>query len=289
MTKPRIAVLGLGIMGHGIADNFVENGYDVTVWNRSPEKTRDLADKGASVADTPAKAAQGADIVFDVTASDESSRYVFCDENDGIFSVATADQTLITCATLTIAWTLELAGMCAARDIAFFDMPMTGSRAGAESGNLTLLTGGDKEKLAEIRPTLEAIACDVPYFGEASSGMKIKLVLNAIQAAHVILFGDAMRQAAAIGLDTATTGELLSTKPGGVPTAQAWNSFQNPPEQTNFSVNWILKDLIYAREMLDETDFQAPINPTILDHCIDVYQRAADAGHGDSDWTIVNA
>ena len=289
MTKPRIAVLGLGIMGHGIADNFVENGYDVTVWNRSPEKTRDLADKGASVADSPAKAAQNADIIFDVTAGDESSRYVFCDEHDGIFSVATSAQTLITCATLTIAWTQELAQMCADKNITFFDMPMTGSRTGAESGNLTLLTGGDEDKLNELRPTLEAIAGDVQYFGEAGNGMKFKLVLNAIQAAHVIAFGDAIRQANAVGLDTNATGELLGVKPGGVPTAQASNSFINPPEQTNFSVNWILKDLKYAREMLAETNFKAPISPTILEHCIDVYQKAADAGLGDKDWTIVNA
>jgi 3-hydroxyisobutyrate dehydrogenase-like beta-hydroxyacid dehydrogenase len=118
--------------------------------------------------------------------------------------------------------------------------------------------------------------------------MKYKLILNAIQAAHVIAFGDAMRQAKAVGLDSKVVGENIAIKPGGYPTQMSWNNFQLPPEKTNFSVKWILKDLKYAKAMLEEHRFKAPVSTTILDVSIAVLQKAEDEGHGDEDWTIVN-
>lgn len=288
MTKPKIAVLGLGIMGRGIALNFLKNGYEVSVWNRSIEKTVEFTALSASVAATPAIAAENADIIFDVTANDESSKYVFCDESEGVLSYAKDSAVLITCATLTVGWTLELAALCEKQGLVFFDMPMTGSRAGSESGNLQLLVGGDKEKFLEIEEHLEAISCDRPYFGAAGNGMKFKLILNAIQAAHVVAFGDAMRQAKAAGVDMDAAGSFLNEKPGGYPTQMSWKLFQDPPSKVNFSVKWILKDLIYAREMLEESGFSNSVSPAILDVSISVLQRAADSGLGDEDWTVVN-
>lgn len=289
MTKPRIAILGLGIMGRGIALNYLKNDYEVVVWNRSQHKAVELEQFGATCAQTPAIAAMNTDIIFDVTANDESSQYVFCDEDNGVIANANRNSILITCATLTISWTLKLAKLCKENGFTFFDMPMTGSRAGAESGNLNLLVGGDKAKFEEIQEHLVPISSDRPYFGEAGNGMKFKLILNAIQAAHVIAFGDAMRQAQAVGVDLEATGSFISEKPGGYPTQMSWNNFQNPTSSTNFSVKWILKDLKYAKEMLSDFNFAEPIAPTILDASIARLQSAADAGHGDQDWTIVNS
>ena len=85
----KIAVVGLGIMGHGIADNFLKNGYELTVWNRSPEKAQDLVGRGARLATTVAEAVESADIVFEVTANDESSRGLWLGEN-GIIAHANA-------------------------------------------------------------------------------------------------------------------------------------------------------------------------------------------------------
>ena len=125
-----IAVLGLGIMGHGIADNFLKHGYEVTVWNRSPEKADDLVVRGAIVAVSVADAVAVADLVFEVTANDESSRELWLGA-DGIISHANAGQTLITCATLSVEGVDGLAVACAEKGLTFFDMPMTGGRQGA--------------------------------------------------------------------------------------------------------------------------------------------------------------
>ena len=162
----RVAVVGLGIMGHGIADNFLKTGYSVTLWNRTKDKADDLLARGAKWADTPAQAAQDADIVFEVTANNESSREVWLGK-DGILSKGSSDQPkfLITSATLSVDWVQELAQKADSPNTTFFDMPMTGGRIAAESGQLTLLVGGDETILDQLRPDLEAIAKDVKYFG----------------------------------------------------------------------------------------------------------------------------
>lgn len=288
MAKPRIGVLGLGIMGRGIALNYLQNEYDVVVWNRTPEKTVELVTAGAVAVTSPADVCENSDYVFDVTASDESSRFVFADEKFGILTRATSEKVLITCATLSIDWVNELSQMCKERELTFFDMPMTGSRAGAESGNLSLLVGGDIYKFEEVEPHLKAISNSTTFFGDAGSGMKFKLVLNAIQAAHVIAFGEAMRQVKGAGIDVNIAGNFLAEKPGGSPTRLSWNAFQEPLEEPNFSVKWILKDLQYAKKMLDQSSIEINVDPTILETSISVLQRAFDAGDGDRDWTIVN-
>jgi 3-hydroxyisobutyrate dehydrogenase-like beta-hydroxyacid dehydrogenase len=276
----RVAVLGLGIMGHGIAENFLRQGYDVAVWNRSPEKARDLAARGATMAGSVADAVDGAELVFEVTANDESSRAVWFGE-DGILAHAKPDQFLITCATLSVEFVDELAKMCAAKGLTFFDMPMTGSRAGAENGQLVLLAGGDEQKLSEVKLHLGAVASQVKYFGPAGYGMRTKLVLNCLQAVHLAGFGEAMRLAKAFGLDEKLTGDMLVEKPGGATTQMAWRDYQNYPEPINFAVELIAKDEAYALKSID------PDVAPLIAATLAAYQKAIADGHAQDDWTYI--
>lgn len=277
----KIAVLGLGIMGHGIADNFLKNGYELTVWNRSPEKAQDLVERGARLATTVAEAVESADIVFEVTANDESSRGLWQGE-DGIIAHANATQTLITCATLSVEWVDELARACAQKSLTFFDMPMTGSRAGAEGGTMLLLVGGDEQKLNEVKPHLEKIASQVKYFGPAGYGTRIKLVLNCLQAVHLAGFGEAMRLANALGLDEKQTGDMLVEKPGGATTQLAWRDYQNHPDPINFAVELIAKDESYALRNID------PVQVPLIANTLEQYQKATAEGHAHDDWTCIS-
>lgn len=279
----KAAVIGLGIMGHGIADNLLKNGYEVAVWNRDQDKAGDLVSQGAKLARSPREAVQNVEIVFEVTANDESSREVWTGK-DGILSAPSADwpRFLITCATLSVKWVEELAGKAKRPNTEFFDMPMTGGRVAAEAGQLTLLVGGDENALDQIRPDLGAIAKDIKYFGPVGSGAKYKLVLNTLQAIHIVGFGEAMRLARAAGLDEHKTAAALNDRPGGVITKISSDSYFQPPAATTFSVNWIAKDLGYASQMAGGIDHQ------LLDDVLAVYQRAIHEGNGAEDWTKVN-
>lgn len=276
-----IAVIGLGIMGHGIADNFLKNGYKVVVWNRTPKKADNLVKQGAIVASSVVEAVQQADYVFEVTANDKSSKEVWQGAN-GILSVAKPEQYLITCATLSTSWTDELANLCEQKQLVFFDMPMTGGRMGAESGQLTLLVGGSKEKLADITDDLKAVAKDVKYFGKAGSGMRFKLILNALQVIHIAGLGEMLKMAKIAGLNQKLVGDALAERPGGVITNLAWDGFQSEPEPINFSVEWIAKDLSYAAEMARD------VKHPLLDEAQKLYQQAIEQGFDQADWTKIN-
>lgn len=268
-------------MGHGIADNFLKNRYVVFVWNRTKDKTKDLVNNGATLSSSPAEAANNAEIVFEVTANDESSRKVWTGDL-GILKSADASKTLVTCATLSIRWTDELAKICKGKKLNFFDMPMTGGRIGAETGQLTLLAGGNKTGLDAVSGDLKAIAKEIKYFGPAGSGMRYKLVLNMLQAIHIAGLGEALKIAKYSGLDEKIVGNALSERPGGTTTNLAWRDYQKKPDPINFSVEWIAKDLKYAREMARE------ISHPLLDNVLDQYERAIKKGFGQADWTKIN-
>ncbi|PID99118.1 dehydrogenase [Candidatus Saccharibacteria bacterium] len=275
-----VAILGLGVMGHGIADNFLKAGYSVAVWNRSPEKADDLVARGAQRAESVAQAVEGADLVFEVTANDESARKVWLGK-DGIVARATPDQALITCATLSVECVDELARVCREKSLVFFDMPMTGSRAGAENGTLVLMAGGDRAKLQELAPDLQAISSRVKHFGPAGHGMRFKLVLNALQAIHMTGFGEAMRLAKAMGLDEKLTGNALAERPGGTTSLLTWQGYQHQPEEANFSVEWIAKDNQYALKGV------APELLPVFRSALAYYEKAIAEGHAHDDWTYV--
>jgi len=277
--RPAIAVIGTGIMGSGIAANFLKHGHAVTVWNRSPARARALAKQGALVAAAPREAAAKADAVFEVTANDESSRAAWLGE-EGILAGAGPRAALVTCATLSAAWTDELARSCATEGRTFLDMPMTGGRVAAESGKLTLLAGGDETALAGLRPLLAAIAGEVKYFGPAGSGMRYKLILNTLQAIHIAGFGEALRLARAAGLDERLVGAALAERPGGVITQLTWKDYPNGPAPINFAVEWIAKDLAYAAGVADA------LHP-LLDLALAEYRKKIADGEAQADWTAI--
>ncbi|MFF5209235.1 NAD(P)-dependent oxidoreductase [Streptosporangium sp. NPDC000396] len=277
----KVAVVGLGIMGRGMADNLLKHGHDVTVWNRTAGRADDLVEAGAVRAQSPAEAAAGADVVFEVTANDESSREVWLGP-DGIVAAASPGTVLIASATLSVGWVEELAAECERRGLIFFDMPLTGGSAGAQTGNLVMLAGGDRSRLAALDPVLGSISREVKYFGPAGSGTRFKLVLNALQAVHLAAFGEALKLAAAAGLDPAQVGPALVDRPGGVITELAWKSFGARPEPINFSAEWALKDLSYAALMSEQ------VHHPILDGVLSIFTEAVEQGRGHEDWSTVN-
>lgn len=273
-----VAVIGLGIMGHGIADNFLKQDFKVVVWNRTTAKADDLIELGAVLAATVKEAVQAADLILEVTANDESSREIWAQ----ILANASPAQTLITCATVSVAWVDELAAACNQRGLTFFDMPMTGGRVAAESGQLTLLVGGSKDTLSEVTQDLKAIAKDIKYFGTVGSGMRYKLILNTLQAIHIAGFGEALRMAEAVGLDKQLVGDALAERPGGIITNISWQSYQEDPNPITFSVAWISKDLGYAADMAHS------LPHPLLDEVERLYKQAIKAGYSQADWTKIN-
>ncbi|MEO6508688.1 MAG: NAD(P)-dependent oxidoreductase [Patescibacteria group bacterium] len=276
-----IAVIGTGIMGTGIAMNFLKNGYKVIVWNRNKDKVKDLTKKGASSAISPKEATEKADVIFEVTANDESSKSMWLGK-EGILEGATSDKVLITDATLSVPWIDELIQICKKKKLTFFDMPMTGGRIGAETGKLVLLVGGEEKKLKSLLDLLSAISEKVVYFGKEGSGMRYKLLLNMLQAIHVVALGEVLNLGKELGLDIDKVGNALAERPGGVSTGIAWRDYHKEPNPINFSVEWITKDITYAKQSAKKT------KTPLLDETLSKYKKAIAKKMNNKDWTTVN-
>ncbi|HWN46708.1 MAG TPA: NAD(P)-dependent oxidoreductase, partial [Steroidobacteraceae bacterium] len=165
----KVSMLGLGIMGAGMAGQIVAKGFEVSVWNRNPAKCTQLGNLGARVAASPADAARGADLVFAMLADDDASRGVWLGA-EGALAAMRRDTIAIESSTLTIEWVRELAAAASSRGIGFLDAPVTGSKAQAESGMLAFLVGGPAELLERARPALAAMSSSIAHLGPSGSG-----------------------------------------------------------------------------------------------------------------------
>lgn len=277
----KIGIVGIGIMGNGIANNYLKKGYKVFIWNRTKDKLSSLADQGAIILDTPKEVAKTCDILFEITANDESSRSVWLGE-DGILAGAGSETILISSATVSAFWTDELTKKCLDNNQIFFDMPVTGGRKGAENGQLVLLVGGDENIFNDFKSDLAAISEKQHYFGSAGSGCRYKLLLNMLQAIHVTGLGEVLKIAVQSGMDIKKVGDALAERPGGVTTVNAWRDYQVTPKSANFSIQLMYKDLNYAKQ------FGQSLNLPLLDDVLVKFKQAIDNGLSDKDWTAVN-
>lgn len=135
----KIGIIGLGTMGGRIANKFIKKGYTVFIFDINKKVLKNYEDLGARVCNSPKEVTQKADIIFEVTINDDTSKKVWYG-NDGIISGASSHNILISCATLSTSWIDEIAQICAKKSLTFFDMAMT-----VENGKITLLCGGDKK------------------------------------------------------------------------------------------------------------------------------------------------
>ena len=206
----RIAFLGLGRMGLGMATRLVTQGHQVAVWNRSAEKARALLGLGARLARTPAEAATGAEVVFTMLADDPAARAVWLGP-DGALAAMGPGTTAIECSTLTRGLVLELAQKAQARGIRFIDSPVTGRPNVAALGQLTLLVGADPADLAAMRPLLAEISETIRHFGPVGTGTAYKLTINLMGAVQIAALAEGLVMAERLGLDRETVVAAIET------------------------------------------------------------------------------
>lgn len=242
----KVAVLGLGIMGSGMARQLVDHGFDVTVWNRDAGKAHALATAGARIAPSPAQAVRGADVVVAMLADDEASRTVWLGEGGALAAMSRAS-VAIEASTLTIGWVRALAAEAAARGVAFLDAPVTGSKSNAANGSLTFLAGGDARALQAARPVLEAMSSGIVHLGPSGSGALLKLINNFLCGVQVASLAEAIAMIEASGLDVARSVGVLGAGAPGSPLVRAVSErMLGHAYEPNFLVPLMAKDLQYA-------------------------------------------
>lgn len=283
MSTPRIAFLGLGLMGGGMARRLLGAGFSVTVFNRTPARAEPLAAAGARVAGSPREAAAGAEVVFSMVADDAASRAMWLGP-DGAIAGAARGAVLVECSTLTVAWVQELAQAAAAAGAECIDAPVTGSKNQAAAGELNFLTGGNAAALETIRPALNAMGRSVTHLGPTGSGALLKLINNFLAGVHVAATAEAVAWIERTELDRAQAIAFLSDSAVGSPVTKTVAARMCAPDFTpNFFLRLMAKDLGYASGEAAKAGQQL----TSAAMARDVFQRAIAAGHGDKDMSAV--
>ena len=248
MSLKRIAVLGLGIMGGGMAAQLLAKGFSVSVWNRDPRKAEALQASGALVVATPAMAVAQAEVVVAMLADDEASRSVWLGP-DGALAAMAPGAVAMESSTLTLDWTRTLAAEAARAGIAFLDAPVTGSKVQAHGGALRFLVGGEAAALDKVRPALLAMGNVVEHLGPSGSGAVFKLANNFLCGVQVASMAEAIAMIEANGMDARRVAALLVDGAPGSPLATAVSKRMVERDYApNFTPGLMAKDLAYAAQ-----------------------------------------
>lgn len=283
MEKPSVAILGLGIMGSGMAMRLLSADFPLAVYNRSRERAQPLEAAGAFVAATPREAAARAQIIISMVADDNASRDVWLGES-GALSGAAANSIVIESSTVSVAWVKMLAAKAAERDCHFLDAPVTGTKPHAASGELLFLVGGSPDAIHLARPVFAVLGRDVIHLGPIGSGALMKLVNNFLCGVQAASFAEALALVDAGGLDRAKAISILTAgAPGSGIVKRIAERVTSGEFTPAFALRWMAKDLTYAVDGASGAGVSLPLATAALD----VFRQAIAAGHGDEDFAAV--
>jgi len=243
----KIGFLGLGLMGTQMARRLIEAGNDVTVWNRTVERTVPLARLGAEVAATPAAAVGGAEFVVTMLATPDAVEGVLFGAG-GLATAAEPGLVWIDMSTIgpdefrAVADRLPLG-------VTAVDAPVRGSVPEAGAGRLQIYVGASDQDFRRVQPLLASLG-QPRHVGPTGSGAAIKLVVNLTLVASMVTLGEATVLADVLGLDRATTLDVLADSPIG-PTVRAkganLEASEYPP---NFKLELATKDMVLMDRVL---------------------------------------
>lgn len=282
-SKPTVALLGLGTMGHGMAFNLLKAGFPLTVWNRTVAKAQSLAQSGAAIAASPAQAANDAGIVLAMVSDDEVSRSVWLGEN-GALAAMRPGTIAIESSTLSPEWIAELHAAATKRGLRMADAPVTGSRMQAEAGQLSFLVGADDETLAAITPVLQCMSKQVVPLGPVGSGTQMKLINNFLSAVQVSSFAEGLAWIERTGLPRDTALEFLKQAAPGSPIfATMAERMTRRTYDVNFLLRLIEKDLRYARAAAAKLGVEISMGSAAEK----LFRAAREKGWGEKDMSAV--
>jgi 3-hydroxyisobutyrate dehydrogenase-like beta-hydroxyacid dehydrogenase len=196
----KVGFLGIGTMGSRMSARLLAAGYEVTVWNRTPEKTVALGHKGAIVAATPAEAAAGKDIVLANLTDGPALKSVLADSG-GVLEARPLPRIFVDMATIAPGESAEIAEMLEPRGIGFLRAPVSGTANVCEAGKLTIMTSGDRAVHEAADPYLAVLGENRYYVGPGENSRFLKLIHQMMIAGTMQIWGEGLVMGEKAGLD----------------------------------------------------------------------------------------
>ncbi len=242
--KPKLAFIGLGVMGYPMAGHLARAKYDVTVYNRTRAKADQwVKDHGGRAVATPREAAHGADIVFSCVGNDHDLRAVALGA-EGAFAGMQKGAVYADHSTVSANVARELEQIARGAGFDFLDAPVSGGQVGAEKGILTVMVGGVPHAFATAEPVMAHYGRAVTLMGPAGAGQLTKMVNQITIVGLVQSLAEGLNFATRVGLDAKKVIDVISKG-----AAQSWQLENRGPTMVDdkfdfgFAVDWMRKDL----------------------------------------------
>ena len=210
----KIGFIGLGDIGEPIASHLAKEPFELTVWNRTSSKADEFArNHQARVAATPADAVRDAAVVITCLPSSAEVEAVLHGDN-GILEAIRKGSVLIDCTSGDPPTSRSIAAELGGRGVEFIDAPVSGGTAGAKSGTLTVMWGGDTTVFERVRPVIEAFGKKIVHAGPVGSGDALKAVNNALLAVHILSAAEGLAILAKAGVDPKVALDVINASSG---------------------------------------------------------------------------
>ncbi|GLD92929.1 hypothetical protein PINS_up001521 [Pythium insidiosum] len=257
--KPRIGWIGVGIMGQSMCSHIINNGYEVTVYNRSANKCQGLREKGARVATSPAEVAQHSDIVFVIVGYPEDVRSVILDPHTGALSRMKVGGIICDMTTSEPSLAKEIYEIAKTKGVSTLDAPVSGGDVGARDGTLSIMVGGDVDAVYGAMPLFNIMGKNVRHMGGPGAGQHTKMVNQILIATNMIGVVEGLLYAKKSGLDMNEAIRAVSAGAAG-----SWSISNMGPRiakrdfDPGFFVEHFLKDMGIALKEASRMNLSLP-------------------------------
>ena len=268
----KLGFIGIGLMGKPMTLRLLAAGHEVAVWNRSAEKLKEVVQKGAKAADSPAGVARAADIVM-MCVTDQKAAEAVLFHDGGILQEGSPGKLVVDFSSIAPASARVFAARLEEKGMGLVDAPVSGGVAGAEQGTLAIMAGGRPEHIERVRPVVMHLAARFTRMGDSGAGQVAKLCNQAIVGSLVAVIAEAIRLAEAAGVDAKMLPEALK---GGFADSLPLQIFGARMAARRFdpplaAAATMLKDLQNAAAVADEKQVWMPM----VERALELY-RALD-------------
>ena len=284
----RVAFIGLGNMGGGMAANLAKKGHEVRAFDLSQEALAKAEAAGCLPAGSAAEAIAGAEVIVTMLPAGKHVESVY---TDAVFGTAAPTTILIDCSTIDVATAKRVAGAAFAKGLTAVDAPVSGGIGAANAGTLTFMVGGSAEGFARAEPFLADMGEAVIHAGASGAGQAAKICNNMLLGVTMAGTCEAFLLADKLGLDAQKFYDIASVSSG-----QSWSMTTYCPVpgvgpdtpadhdyQGGFAAALMLKDLRLAMAAAEDTGAVAPMGAEARG----LYERLAEQGHGGLDFSAL--
>jgi 3-hydroxyisobutyrate dehydrogenase-like beta-hydroxyacid dehydrogenase len=281
----KAGIIGLGVMGHGMALNLIKAGHELSVCDLDSDKVKVMVDAGARDGGTPSGVADGAEVVV-ISAPDTSDVEAILFGADGIAAVAKAGTVIVDCSSISATATREFAARLAETGIDLLDAPVSGGAKGAADGTLSMMIGGEASAIERARPVLEAMGKKLKHIGPSGAGQVAKACNQAVIAGTMMACAEMVALCRKMDIDPVPVREALLD--GAARSFVLENHAQKMIEENfapGFRARLMLKDLKLATTAATNVGGFMPMTGLVAQ----MMQAVCNSGRADLDHSSLGA